>query len=178
MGLSPEGFKQAAVLCDYLRWSRFDAVFASPMKRVQQSIERWEHQGAVRTSIIEGFREVDFGRWTGLSWGQVNDQFQVGAHQWLDQLEQGLIPGAESVSDFRNRTEIPLQKILNEHRGHRIAVACHGGVIRMILSILLDLPFPKMGGFEFGYASVTIVHLLSHKTEVQLANFLPWQNAG
>lgn len=176
MALSPEGTRQAAALCDYLRRFQFDALFASPMKRVQQTIERWESPGIESASLIDGFREVDFGDWTGLSWSEVKERFQVGAYQWLDLLQNGLIPGAESVSEFRARIEVPLKALLAEHRGGRIAVACHGGVIRMILSILLDFPLPKMGGFEIGYASVTIVHLLPHKTEVQMVNFLPWQH--
>ncbi len=47
----------------------------------------------------------------------------------------------------------------------------------MILSLLLDVPLPKMAGFEIDYASVTTVAIVPHKTEVQILNFTPWAEA-
>jgi broad specificity phosphatase PhoE len=70
-----------------------------------------------------------------------------------------------------------VERILREHPGQRAAIACHGGTIRMILSILLDLPLSRMAAFEIEYASVTEVHHSPHKTEVLLLNFTPWRDA-
>ena len=178
MALSPKGLTQAEALCNYLHPYQLDSIYASPMKRVQETLGQWRQDPKPPTTIVEGFREIDFGEWTGLNWNQVNERFQVGAHEWLNHLEKGLMSGAESVSDFRQRIQHPLQEILANNSGKRIAVACHGGVIRMALSILLDIPFPKMSGFEFEYAGLTIVHVLPHKNEVQLANYVPWRDQG
>jgi len=68
--------------------------------------------------------------------------------------------------------------MLQKHSGQNVAVFCHGGVIRMILSILLDIPLPRMAGFEIDYASVTNIAVLPQKTEVQFLNFTPWDEAG
>ena len=46
---------------------------------------------------------------------------------------------------------------------------CHGGVIRMVLAILLDLPLSRMGAFQIEYASLTQVRLRPEQTELQLA---------
>ena len=176
MALSPVGRKQAEALCDYLGRFHLDVIYSSPMKRVQETLGQWRHCPEPPTTIVDGFREIDFGEWTGLNWDQVNERFHAGAYEWLSHLEKGLISGAESVADFRKRIQHPLQEILDKHPGKRIAMACHGGVIRMALSILLDVPLPKMAGFEFEYAGVTIVHVLPHKREVQLANYVPWRD--
>jgi broad specificity phosphatase PhoE len=94
----------------------------------------------------------------------------------LEQLEKGTIEGAESVTGFRQRIEASLRKILNDGPGTTIAVVCHGGVIRMALAVLLDLPLSKMAGFDFEYASLTVVDWLPGKVEVQLLNLTPWRD--
>ena len=38
MNLSPNGRRQARTLADYLRHKTIDAIYASPMKRVQQTL--------------------------------------------------------------------------------------------------------------------------------------------
>src|SRR5437899_2720811 len=141
MDLSPRGHEQAAALAGYLQTKRFDAIYASPMKRVQQTLAPLVNGGAAYAPVImPGLREVDFGDWTGLGWEQVHAKFNVSAFKWLQQLEQAAIPNAENGETFRARVEPCLREILGAHPGQSVAIACHGGTIRMILSILLELP--------------------------------------
>jgi broad specificity phosphatase PhoE len=177
MNLSPLGHEQAGALAKWLKRQPLDAVYASPMKRVQQTLAPFANHGASKPVILPNLHEVDFGDWTGLSWEQVQEKFGIGAFQWLDQLELGAIPNAENTRTYRARIEPCLQTILQQSPQQNIAVFCHGGVIRMLLAILLELPLPKMGAFEIDYASVTKVCLFPHKTEVQLLNFAPWREA-
>ena len=177
MELSPRGHEQAAALARYLARKSFDAGYASPMRRVQQTVAPLVEAGLPALAVMEGLREVDFGDWTGLGWDEVRTRFNVSAFEWLDQLERAAIPNAECAQTFRARVEPCLREILQAHPGQRVAVACHGGVIRMILSILLELPLSKMAGFEIEYASLTEVHCSPTKAEVQLLNFTPWRDA-
>src|SRR6185436_7087686 len=105
------------------------------------------------------------------------ERFQISAFDWLKALEHGSIPNAEPSPAYRGRIGASLQQILREQPGRRSAIVCHGGVVRVLLSILLELPLPKMAAFEIEYASVTHVALFPHKTEVQFLNFAPWRDA-
>jgi broad specificity phosphatase PhoE len=176
MELSPFGHEQAQALADYLQRIPFHAIYASPMKRVQQTLAQLIEDQNKLPIILDGLREVDFGVWTGLSWEQVKEQFNTSAFEWLDQLERGLISEAESIVLFRDRVASSLQKILADCPGQTVAVVCHGGVIRMLLAILLDLPLTKMSRFDIEYASLTVVDFLPRKTEVQLLNYTPWRD--
>jgi broad specificity phosphatase PhoE len=177
MELSPLGQEQSRALASYLQTVPFDALFASPMRRVQQTLQRLVEYQTRAPIILEQLREVDFGAWTGLGWDDIQGRFGVSAYEWLQQLEQGLINQAEQVSDFRQRIEIALQLILRERCGQTLAVVCHGGVIRMILALLLELSLSKMAGFDFEYASLSVVDCLPRKVEVQLLNFTPWRDS-
>jgi len=119
-------------------------------------------------------REVDFGDWTGLTWEAVREKFGVSAFQWLNELDRGGIANAEDAPSYRGRVEAFVRGVLTTHPTENIAVFCHGGVIRMILSVLLNIPLPRMAGFEIDYASVTNVAILPHKAEVQFLNYTPW----
>jgi len=176
MALSPRGHEQAAALGRYLRPRAFDLLYASPMKRVQQTVAACRTNGAPEPVVLTRLHEVDFGDWTGLSFAEVEQRFGVRASTWLDQLTAGNIPNAESAADYRARIEHCLCEILAAPPGARVAVFCHGGVIRQILALLLDLPLPKMAGFEIDYASLTQIEIHPRRVEVQLLNLTPWRD--
>lgn len=176
MELSPLGHQQVKALADYCGRFPFDTIYASPMRRVRQTMAPLLEIAQKEPVIIEGLREVDFGVWTGLSWDEVTCKYNCSAFEWLEKLESNAIPDAEPVPHFRARVQASLSTILHESVGKNVAVVCHGGVIRMLLSLLLDLPLRRMAGFDVEYASVTSVLWRPNKIEVQLLNFTPWRD--
>ena len=176
MNLSPAGKRQAKILADYLRRKPLDAIYASPMKRVQQTLAPTLKLNGHSQTMLDGLREIDFGDWTGLGWQEVEARFRFRSHEWLDQIHERGVPNGESGKAFRSRVEPCLRRIIAGHRGQNVAVFCHGGVIRMMLAILLKLPLPKTNQFEIEYASLTQVALHPHMAEIELLNFTPWRD--
>ena len=176
MDLSPMGHEQAKALAAYLESIPFEMIYASPMKRAQQTLQQFAERQPRLPVMLDDLREVDFGCWTGLGWDEVKEKFEKSAFDWLDHLEDGIVPDAESAKEFRKRVKRALTKALQECPGKTVALVCHGGVIRMALSILLGIPLRKMAGFEIEYTSVTIVDHLPNRSEVQLLNFTPWRD--
>src|SRR4029079_8337910 len=88
MDLSPLGQEQARALAVYLQRVPFDAIYSSPMKRVQQTLQRLTEYQTREPVILDELREVDFGAWTGLGWEQIQARFGVSAFQWLIELEK------------------------------------------------------------------------------------------
>ena len=176
MALSESGHAQALRLAEYLRGKPLQALYASPMQRVQQTLAPLLLNGAPTPELRPEFREVDFGDWTGLHWTEVQARYGISALAWLDQLQCAGIPNAENADRFRARVEPSLYQLLSAHAGQQFGIACHGGVIRMLLSILLDLPFPKTAAFEIDYASITQVLWTPPMARLQLVNFSPWRD--
>ena len=104
MGLSPAA-AQAAALAKYLQQKPLSAIYASPMKRVQQTLVPVLVNGAPKPVILPDLREVDFGDWTGLGWDEVQAKFGLSAFTWLEQLECDSIANAECGEDLRDRVE-------------------------------------------------------------------------
>ncbi len=175
MDLSPLGQTQAGALADFLRHRPLDAIYVSPMKRVQQTIAPLLNNGAPKPVVLADLREVDFGDWTGLNYEQVLEKYGVTASAWLDELERGTIPNAETVPAWRARVEPCLRHMLSNHRHQTVAVYCHGGIARMMLAILLGLPLPRTEAFQIDYASLTEVAIGPERTRIELLNFTPWR---
>lgn len=176
MELSPLGHQQVQSLADYFQRHPPGVMYASPMRRVQQTLAPLAKQTGLEPVVLPGLREVDFGVWTGLSWEQVFERYQVSAFEWLNHLEAGSIAEAESNVEFRQRVDEALRQMLQNSPGQEVAVVAHGGVIRMLLALILDLPFVRMSAFDIEYASITKVKITSEKTEVELLNFAPWRD--
>jgi broad specificity phosphatase PhoE len=176
MNLSAQGRAQARTLAGYLHGKTLDAIYASPMKRVQQTLAPLLKNGAPAQTILPGLREVDFGDWTGFNWEQVREKFGVHPYDWLDEIELGAVPNGETGAQFRARVEACLFDIIRRHPGGTAAIFCHGGVIRMMLAILLELPLPRTNSFEIEYASATRIALRPHLNEIELLNFTPWRD--
>jgi broad specificity phosphatase PhoE len=176
MNLSPNGRKQARILAEYLRSKTIDAIYTSPMKRVRQTLAPTLKLGKHEPRVLDGLREINFGDWSGLGWEGVQKKFGFAAHEWLVQIDQYGVPNGESGKVFRDRVEPCLRQIIQKHPGQNVAVFCHGGVIRMIIAILLELPLPKTNHFDIEYASVTQIALHPHMAEIELLNFTPWRD--
>jgi broad specificity phosphatase PhoE len=176
MELSPRGHQQAEVLARYIKPDWINLLYASPMRRVQQTLVPLLKKGMPAPSIVQDLREVDFGDWTGCTWEQVSSKFGISPYGWLEQLDIDAIPNAESGARLRARLHPVLKRILESHPDQNVGLVCHGGVIRMLLSILFDLPFSRMGMFEVEYASITQVRFQAGKTQLHFLNFTPWRD--
>jgi broad specificity phosphatase PhoE len=175
MELSARGHQQAALLAKYLRHQPLDAIYASPMRRAQDTLAPLVSLCSQPPVTWPELREVDFGDWTGLSWEQVHARYGQDAFRWLELLEAGAIPKGETGAACRARLAPCLQRLVKMHPGHTVAVVCHGGVIRVLLALALDLPLPKTAAFEIDYASITRLEYHVHRTELTLLNFAPWR---
>jgi broad specificity phosphatase PhoE len=91
-------------------------------------------------------------------------------------LERGEIPNGETGASFRARVEPCVRQIMREQPGRNVAIACHGGVIRMILSIVLAMPLVQTASLAVDYASVTRVGMREPRAELELLNFTPWRD--
>ena len=176
MELSPLGHRQAQAVARWMADVPVDAIYASPMVRVQQTLAPLSAARELKPVVIPSLREVDFGDWTGYRWDGIQEHFGVCAFDWLEILTTTGVPNGESVRELVHRVEPALLKILHDNPHRRVAVFCHGGIIRVILALLLDLPLSAMAHFNIEYGSVSVVEIQpekKHAFEIELLNFCP-----
>ena len=179
--LSDEGMRQAARLGGYLKRTHYDKFYLSPMQRAQLTAQPLLAGRNLHPETLDGLREVDFGDWTGLRWEEVREKHGISAFQWLQQLSGAGFADGEHETDLRSRVQASLDTILADSAGQTVAVVCHGGIVRMALSILTGLPLKALEVVEVDYASVTWVSVgeareTTIRNEIQLLNFTPWRD--
>jgi alpha-ribazole phosphatase len=177
MGLSALGHQQAQILAEATAHYPLDAVYASPMRRVRETMQPLLQARQMTATIMDDLREMDFGDWTGHHWTEVHQKFGVSAYDWLEVLQTTGIPNGESAAVVKARTAPCLNHILASHPQQSVAIICHGGIIRVLLALLLDLPLSKTSHFNINYAGVTTVEVepeKKHAVELNLLNWCPW----
>ncbi len=176
MALSPLGLRQAEAVAKWLRDTPLDTIYASPMQRVRQTLAPTATSREMVPVFLDGLREVDFGDWTGNRWDEVQSIFGVSAFDWLEIIENNGIPNGEPVSQIKQRVGECTQRILEVHPHQRVAVFCHGGIIRVMLALLLEMPLMRMAHFNIEYGSISVVEVQpekKHAVEIELLNYQP-----
>jgi len=136
--LSSAGVSQIAGLQKSLGREKFDVVYASPLLRCRQSCEILFPNTAIKYNDV--LREIDFGRWEGLSFEEINEQDPKMVQQWAEDPLHFTFPEGESVASFTARVEETALSLRQEF-GKKVLLVCHGGIIRGLLCSFLGIDY-------------------------------------
>jgi probable phosphoglycerate mutase len=143
--LSAEGLAQAARLGVHLKAQRasIGVIYSSDLRRAHETARKLVAALASRLVIDPVWREIEVGRWTGLSQDEIKVRF---AEEWEriaagEDLPRG---GGETFAAFSLRIVEALDRLRRRHRGQTVAVVTHGGVIRAALLHALGLPWLRL----------------------------------
>lgn len=119
--LNSEGERQARLLGEATEIARYVSVWSSDLRRATDTarLAGWDATPDVR------LREIDFGKFEGLTWGELDDDVRAD----LAAFEGFVAPGGESVAAFAERVSGFLDGLAT---GSHMVVT-HGGVIRAVL---------------------------------------------
>lgn len=136
VSLSSEGIDQIKDLQNELRNHTFDKIYSSPMLRCRQSCEILLPGKTV--DYNEKLKEIDFGRWEGLTFAEISSQDPEIVNEWADNPMDFTFPEGESVDFFNTRVQGIAVDVLEE-QDEKILLVCHGGVIRSLLCYFLAI---------------------------------------
>ena len=149
--LAPEGLLQAEHLANYLASEKIDAVYASPLRRAQQTAAPLAALQKVAVTLIDDVAEWDR---NSNEYVPVEELKAANDPRWQAMLKGEWNVHEESVDDFNKRTIWAIENLISQHSGHRIAIVCHGGVINAYLTHTLGLTNYIQGFFYPNYTSI------------------------
>ena len=150
---APDGLRQAELLAQYLESEHIDAVYASPMARARQTAEPLAERLQMEIRISPGVAEWDQ---NSPEYVPVEELKAANDPRWHAMLA-GEWSSDESEEDFRARVLDAVEAIVDDHRGEKVAVVCHGGIINGYLSHILGLGEFARGFFYPNYTSINRV---------------------
>ncbi len=170
--LSELGWKQARAVGERLASARIGAVYASPLQRAHNTGREIARRHGLDPIVLEELREIDLWR---------NAPQDKGLLELYNAAELGEIyrevrrtrkhsswPHTEDGEAFKTRIVATLDTIIAENHGHRVVVACHGGVIEAYLSYLLGSAFDHVVAVH--HTSITVVRAADTRRELLTIN--------
>ena len=148
-GLSELGRRQAerlrGRLADTGELSEATVLYSSAYPRAIETAAIIAPSLGLETEIDAGFGEHDPGpECDGLAFDEFVERY--GMPDWESDRHAVTFPGGETVAEFHHRVGSTLSRVLRQHHGGTLVVACHGGVVNVAFRYLLGLPMTA--GFE------------------------------
>jgi len=166
--LSERGRWQAERLAQRLAGTRIDALYASPLRRAQETAEAVARATGLPIETVPDLAEVriDMARLRAAFRDRDREALvQDLARRLLAAPRWDALPGFEPSYRFRLRVHRALSDIVARHPAQRVVVVCHGGVINMYLSLVLDIPRDIF--FLPEHTSLTVVRTTGQRAAVQ-----------
>lgn len=148
--LSTAGLEQARRLAKYLASEKLDAIYASPLRRAQETAAPVASLHGMGVTTIDGVAEYDR---TSSEYVPVEELKATNDPRWHEIRDGVWTSDEETEEEFVRRVVRTAEEIIDRHAGHRVAVVCHGGVINAYLSHVLGLG-NKRGFFYPNYTSI------------------------
>lgn len=162
--LSRLGREQAMTLAERLKSLSFHAAYSSPLRRCQETAAPLLEKLHLNATIVPNIKEVRLG----------NPQPLPTDPHDLDILTQALrerqaelvrlaataghwnaVPDSESSREFRQRVVTAIDGIAGQHKGERVLIFVHGGVINAYVAEVLGLE--KDFFFPSANTSITVI---------------------
>lgn len=138
IALSEEGIKQAQLLKDRLN-GEFDYIYASPLSRAFETANIIASVTDKKVAVANEIREINFGEWEGLTVNEISENYPEKFKIWrTDKVESKICGGDLSILNAANRAKKCILNIINDHKGKKIVIVAHGGIIKAALIGLLE----------------------------------------
>lgn len=171
-GLTAEGREQAerlgAVLADLEPRPR--ALYASPLKRAHETASIAGRILGLDPVLEDRLAEFDVGLLEGRADAEAWAEFQELWDAWFGPArgdEERRLPEGESLRELRSRIWDFLDAVYREHPGDCVVALSHGGLLRALLSLLMDPA--AIEGHGIGHADHFTVLYEGRRGEASLA---------
>jgi len=155
--LSTEGWQQMELaIGSHADWQR---IVTSPLSRCRRFAEHCASEMGLPLRVVAAMREIDFGDWEGRLLEEVWRETPEQVDRFYRDPSEVTPPGGEPVVAALERIVASWRELMEECAGEHLLLVSHGGVIRLLLSHLLDLPLSNITRLHIPYASRTRIRV-------------------
>jgi probable phosphoglycerate mutase len=126
---------------------------SSPQRRAQQSAGILAWRFGLPVEIVSAADEIDFGAWTGASFGELDDD--PCWRRWNSRRGTGRPPNGEDMRSVQRRIVQHLEQLGNDHADGTIAIVSHAEPIRAALLHYSKIELDNFQSIEVDPASVS-----------------------
>jgi probable phosphoglycerate mutase len=150
IALTDHGRKRAEELRDYLKGTRFSAVFVSPMQRARETCQIAGFGG--QAVVNDDLREWDYGIYEGKTTPEIRARIP-GWSVWKDPIVDG--ETAEQVG--ARADQVISRSLAASPEGGKVALFAHAHILRILAARWLRLDATQGSLFALGTGSVSVL---------------------
>jgi len=156
--LNSTGIRQAELASKYFSRVKFSNIYSSPLKRTMETAIIINGRAEEGIMTRDGLKEVDFGKWEGLKFDQINKDYHEDYQKWMEDPYNNHPTGGESFKELTLRTTSVIDSIVAENEDDSsAAIITHGGVILSLLVYWLQIPLPRWKSIIQRQGAINIV---------------------
>lgn len=160
--LNAEGHEQSLRVAEALKHLSIDAIYASPLKRTQETAQPLAKFLKLEVIINPELNQVNFGDWQGLSFDELIQDPNWKIFQENPALAE--IPGGEDGFMVRKRVSTTILKLIRQfHDDTVIAIFSHGSIIRHTISYFIGLPLENLNQIRIAPAAISTLTISGEK---------------
>jgi 2,3-bisphosphoglycerate-dependent phosphoglycerate mutase len=165
--LTDVGVAQARALAERFAGDPVERLVSSDLGRARETAAPIAERLGIAIEFDAGLRERNYGIFEGRSYGDIEREYPE-AYAWLARRDPAyVIPGGESGDGFGARVLGALERIAGAHRGQRVAVVTHGGVLGVLYRHAANLAHDSPREYLLANASVNHVRFGSGRWVIE-----------
>ena len=161
--LTDEGLLMAEAFAASYRHKEWRAIYSSPLTRAVTTAAPLSAAVGIPVVTRDGFAEIDYGAWDGLSASEVNERYHADYLRWTADPAWNPPTGGETAVALAQRVTRELESIAAEHDHGNVLIVAHKATIRVAICALLGV---DVGRFRYRFdcpvGSVTIIEFREH----------------
>ncbi len=173
--LNDAGQDEIERICEFLknRGIKNDKIFASPALRSQQSAAMISKLFKQDFETVEDLHPRKCGGFNGLTFEQVDEKFPDSLEKFINCPETAVPDDAESVTDFINRVQASINKIIENNLGSRIIIVTHKDVIKAAIVAALNIPHSSLHRIYIKSGSATQISYYERWSSLVYCDYTP-----
>lgn len=162
--LTETGLRQAEQVAGRLAGAGIDVVVSSPLARARQTADAVATRAGLPVRIDDGWVELDFGSWEGLTYAEVRERDPHGLAGWLDYVDGGPVDGpaphgGETFAQCSRRVAAARDALVAAYPGKTVLVVSHVTPIKTVAGLVLGAERAAMSGLFLDLCALSEVRL-------------------
>ncbi len=138
-------------------------IYSSPLSRCHRLASEL---ATADTHFDDRLKELDFGEWEGKKWDDIDSEK---LQEWMRDFVNVSCPGGESYLDLKERVLDWWDELLEKDNEY-VVVVTHAGVIRCLLSQVLEIPLSKSFRIAIDRGNIAAISVNDQRYTVKFIN--------
>ncbi|MDG5815354.1 histidine phosphatase family protein [Chitinispirillales bacterium ANBcel5] len=167
--LNKQGREQVKALSQLFVNTPLNHIVSSPLERAVETAETIGLSQDLKVSTDESFNEIDFGKWTGKSFEDLDEDPLWQRFNSFREMVRA--PDGEMMIEVQSRQVQKVEELRKNYSGGNIAIVGHSDPLKAILCYYGGIDLGSMHRLTIDTASVSVLDIGDEYVEISLINY-------